>query len=322
MSNVTVMCLGELLLDMVARTAEDGGVSGFDMKPGGAAGNVAVAVSRLGGSAGILAKVSGDFFGEHMKRVMEENRVDTSGMILDPARKIALAFVTFDEAKKPEYLFYRENSASASLSREEIDPAVFEGVKVLYFSSMGLVRDPFRSANYEAARLAARAGARIAFDPNIRFGVWPSRDAVKAEVLEMLNYTHICKMNDEELAFLFGEGGLDERCREILRSYPQMELLVITLGGDGAFLMNRAGLYAQVGTLDNDVVDTVGAGDSFFATLLMRVIANDFCLDSPEKIRDALEYANAAALFTAKRPGAIPAMPYLDELERMRAAYK
>ena len=322
MKQARILCLGELLMDMVAQTDASGAVTGFSMKPGGAAGNVAVAISRLGGKAGILAKVSKDFFGERMKAVMEENGVDASGVILDPERKIALAFVTFDEERKPTYLFYRENAASASLRAEEIDPAVFQGVQALYFSSMGLVRDPLRAANYEAARLAAQAGARVAFDPNIRLGVWPSPEAARTEILKMLALVNVCKMNDEELFFLFGEGDMQAKCREIFASCPRMELLAITLGAEGALLMNRKGCSSRVGTLCTDVVDTVGAGDSFFATLLMYAADKGFILESASELREALTYANAAALLTAQRPGAIPAMPTLAEVERVREGYQ
>ena len=322
MNGAEVLCLGELMLDMVAREAQDGSVGGFDMRPGGAAGNVAVAVSRLGGRAGIIAKVSDDFFGNYMKRVMAENGVETSGVVMDAQRKIAMAFVTFDTEKKPAYLFYRENSASASFSQAELDPRIFDGAKVLYFSSMGLVRDPLRRTNYEAARLAAQAGARIAFDPNIRFGVWPSREAVRDEVRRMMQHANICKMNDEELAFLYGDGDIEQTCREMMRAYPNLELAAITLGADGALLMNRQGVSARVPALDNEVVDTVGAGDSFFATLITHAIRKNFALETEMDLRSALEYANAAALITAKRPGAIPAMPFMAEVEKMRAGYE
>ena len=322
MNGVEVLCLGELMFDMVAREAADGTITGFDMKPGGAAANVAVAVTRLGGRAGILTKVSGDFFGQTLKRTMESNGVETSGLIMDPDRKAVMAFVTFDAEKKPSYLFYRENAASASMCEDDIQPALFEGTKVLYFSSMGLVRDPLRSANYRAAELAAQAGARIAFDPNIRFGVWPSRDAVREQVLRMMGNTNICKMNDEELAFLFGEGDIRERCREVMRRFPAMELAAVTLGENGAFLMNRAEQCAMVGALDNDVVDTIGAGDSFFSALLTRAIACDFRFDGEETLKSMLQYANAAALLTAKRPGAMPAMPTAEEVARMCRNYR
>lgn len=321
MNGVELLCLGELMLDMVAREAPDGGISGFDMKPGGAAGNVAVAAARLGLRAGVVAKVSGDVFGGIMKKTMQDDGVDTTGLIMDPDRKIVMAFVTYDAQKKPNYLFYRENAASASLSADEIHPEWFSGTKALYFSSMGLVRDPLREANYQAARLAAEAGARIAFDPNIRFGVWPSREAVREQVLRMMQHAHICKMNDDELAFLFGEGDIEARCRGIMRRFPAMELVAITLGADGAFLMNRAGEWAKVGALDNDVIDTMGAGDSFFAALISQAIGCGFRCEGAEKLRSMLEYANAAALLTAKRPGAIPAMPRAGEVEALRRKY-
>lgn len=321
MNKIDVLCFGELLLDMVARENAQGDTDGFDMKPGGAAGNVAVAASRMGIKAGVIAKVSGDYFGAYLKQVMQENSVDTTGMIMDPDRKIALAFVTFDAAKKPTYLFYRENSASASLSEEEIDSELVRKAKVLYFSSIGLVRDPLRKANYQVAKIASENGVRVAFDPNIRFGVWPSREAARQEILHMMEYTSICKMNDEELAFLFGEGDLEEKCAGILSAYKNLELLTITLGSDGAFIMDRNGKSARVGVLDNDVVDTVGAGDSFFATLITMAIQNGFSFDAEEKLREALQYANSAALLTAKRPGAIPAMPFLNEVETLRAKY-
>ena len=321
MNGVEVLCLGELMLDMVAREAADGSITGFDMKPGGAAGNVAVAAGRLGLRPGVIAKVSGDFFGRVMKKTMEDEGVDTTALVMDPDRKIVMAFVTYDDQKKPDYLFYRENAASASLGADEIRPEWFDGAKVLYYSSMGLVRDPLRTANYQAAKLAAEAGARIAFDPNIRFGVWPSREAVREQVLKMMELVNICKMNDEEMAFLFGEGDIAARCRGIMSAFPRMELVAITLGAEGAFLMNRAGEWARVGALANDVVDTMGAGDSFFAALLERAVRSGFRYESRQQLRTMLEYANAAALLTARRPGAIPAMPRAEEVERLRREY-
>ena len=314
--------MGELMVDMVARTGTNEEIDGFDMKAGGAAANVAVAIARMDGAAGILAKVSGDFFGETLKRTMDENRVDTNGLIMDSQRKIGMAFITFDAERKPNYLFYRENTASASLCAADINPNLFEDERALYFSSMGLIGEPTRSATYQAAQYARQNGARVAFDPNIRFGLWPSGETAKQEILKMFAFVNICKMNDDELHFLFGEGEVEKKTKEVMQKYPGLEILAVTLGKDGAVLLNRNLDCVTVRPLDTEVVDTVGAGDSFFAALLVRAMLYDFQLDSPERLNETLEYANAAALLTAKRVGAIPAMPCMDEVEEIRAMYR
>ena len=321
MSKVDVLCLGELMIDMKARYDDKGDIDGFSMKAGGAAGNVAVAVSRLGGNAGVIAKVSGDVFGEHLKKSMLDNGVNTDGMIMDPERKIAIAYLTYDAEQRPNYLFYRENSASASFTSDELDRNIFEGAKVLYFSSLGLAREPMRSTNFEAARIAGELGVRVAFDPNLRFSAWTDQNEIEREVKRMMTFTHILKMNDEELAYLFGEGDIEEKCLEILNDYPSIQTISITLGAKGAFIMVRSGIKASVPAIDNDVVDTIGAGDAFFAMLAIKSIEYEFNIDTEDKLCDTLKYCNTAALLTAKRPGAIPAMPLLSEVEEYKKQY-
>ena len=321
MKELDIICLGELLIDLIGDADGGEAVSGFKIYPGGAAGNVAVAASKLGLRAGIIAKTSADYFGDYLHDIMAQSGVDTEGIVRDREHRATLAFVTMDEQKKPSYMFYREAAASTFLCADELNPGYFRSSKVLYFSSMGLIKQPIRDANYEAVRLAKQNGMQIAFDPNIRIRLWPDEAAARSEILKMMQHADVLKMNDEELQFLFGPANIKESCGGIMEQFPGLKLLAITQGENGVSLMNRTGDYCHVDVLDTDIVDTIGSGDAFFATLLWQYIGTGYDISDAEKLRRIGQYANAAALLTAKKPGAISALPGLKEVEQMVRGY-
>ena len=321
MGELDIVCLGELLIDLIGETADNTNMSGFKMYPGGAAGNVAVAASRMGLKAGIIAKTSNDYFGDYLQETMAQNGVATDGMVRDPEHKATLAFVIMDKQKKPSYMFYREAAASTYLNVDELKHDMFQNTKVLYFSSMGLIKQPIRDANYEAVRIAKKYNVQIAFDPNIRIKLWPDEKTAVTEIINMIAHVDILKMNDEELKFLFGQDDVKLGCAMIMERFPSLKLLAVTQGEKGVSLMNYAGDFCHVDVLDTDIVDTVGSGDSFFATLLWRYVRTNYDIEGMEKLRKMGQYANSAALLTAKKPGAISAMPELYQVEELVIKY-
>ena len=120
-----VICLGELLIDMVS-TQE--GVSlaeapGFVRAPGGAPANVAVAVARLGASAGFVGKVGNDFFGAYLKSVLEDEGVDCAYLALSDEARTTLAFIGVHASGEKDVQFYRNPGADqTSGSRHRAKP--------------------------------------------------------------------------------------------------------------------------------------------------------------------------------------------------------
>lgn len=316
---MSVYCLGELMLDMIGEEAGEDGPAVFRRFAGGAAGNVAVGLSKLGVASAFLGRVSADSFGDFLLHTLKRYHVDTSRVVRDPHGLTTLAFLSHDQYKVPHYLFYRENSASVQLCLEDLHGLQFEPYDVLYFSSLSLAHEPIRTANFAAAKLANTVGALVAFDPNVRLGVWESPEAAKTQILKMMVHVDILKVNDEELSFLFGEGERIALCQHALRQFPRLRLIAVTLGADGADLADREGEYIHAPAAAVPVVDTCGAGDTFFAALLKRYMATGGLRGNA--LYKAAAYANAAAHITSLQKGVITAMPTEDDILRFLDTY-
>ncbi|CAI0404085.1 unnamed protein product [Linum tenue] len=117
-----VVCFGEMLIDFVPTVS---GVSlaeapAFKKAPGGAPANVAVGVSRLGGSSAFIGKLGDDEFGRMLNDILKQNNVDNSGIRFDPDARTALAFVTLRADGEREFMFYRHPSADMLLTESEL----------------------------------------------------------------------------------------------------------------------------------------------------------------------------------------------------------
>ncbi|GKD50575.1 probable fructokinase-7 [Tanacetum coccineum] len=118
-----VVCFGEMLIDFVPSVS---GVSlaeasVFEKAPGGAPANVAVGISRLGGSSAFIGKVGDDQFGYMLADIMKENKVNNSGMRFDPKARTALAFISLKSDGEREFLFFRNPSADMLLQESELN---------------------------------------------------------------------------------------------------------------------------------------------------------------------------------------------------------
>mgnify|MGYP001245786114 FL=1 len=213
----------------------------------------------------------------------------------------------------PDYLFYRDPSASMFLGPEDIKEEYIKNAKAIYFSSIALVNEPFRSATYKALRLAQEYGLLVSFDPNVRLRLWNSEEEARNEILKAIGLTNILKINTEEMSFLFGQGAREELCQRLIQQYPSLKLVTLTLGSEGAILADSNGNIVHVNGVPVEAKDTTGAGDTFMSAILSFVMRNGIPCTS-DALRKLGEYSNAAAALTVTRQGVIPAMPTEDEL--------
>jgi fructokinase len=108
-----------------------GGVSlsealAFKKAPSGAPANVAVGISKLGGSSAFIGKVGADEFGYMLAEILKQNKADTSGMQYDSNARTALTFVTLRADGEHEFLFFRNPSADMLLDKSELDRNLIE----------------------------------------------------------------------------------------------------------------------------------------------------------------------------------------------------
>lgn len=309
-----IIAAGEILIDMTQLRVGADGVRQYAANPGGAPANVAVAAARLGARTGFIGKVGRDVFGEDLRRVLEENNVDTRGLLVSGAAATTQAVVSVDASGERSFVFYRSPGADTLLTAGEALEALREIPAVLHIGSVSLTAEPSRSATLAAARFARAQGALVSYDPNYRASLWPDEQAAVAQMKKPLAFTDIVKVSEEELPLLAGTSDLQEGGRRLLDQGASLAL--VTLGSQGVFYRFGA-LTGQVLGVAVQVADTNGAGDTFLGALLSALVrrkAGPLRGLTRDELEIYLRFANRAAAITCSRSGAIPAMPTLEEL--------
>lgn len=306
-----IVAIGEVLIDLTQKGTDELGVGQYAANPGGAPANLAVAAARLGAETAFIGKVGADAFGSYLRRVLEENGVDTTGMLTDAHEHTTLAVVSVDGTGERSFSFYRDPSADVNLQAEEIPAALLRDTRVLHFGSVSLTAEPARSATLYAAKTARENGCLVSYDPNYRESLWHSREEAVAQMKAALPLCDILKISDEELPLLTGTNDPAEGSRQL--NDLGIRLIFVTLGADGAFY--RMGEHTgSVPGIRVKVGDTNGAGDTFFGAALSKLVREDLDTLTPERLAEIAVFANKAASITTSRHGAIPAMPRLEEI--------
>lgn len=317
-----IVCMGELLIDFVAleRDTTVGQAETFQKASGGAPANVAVGCAKLGVPTAFITQLGDDPFGHFLKATLDENGVDTSGVVFTSEANTMLAFVAVDASGERDFAFYRNPSADMLMEVDDLNTALLEQADIFHFGSITLIHEPMATTTLSAVRKARESGAIVTYDPNLRHVLWPSADAARDGMMRGLFEAHIAKMNEGELAFLLEEialGGTEDMvdaARDLW--HDRLKLLIITLGEHGCIAVTPTD-YWMMPAFDIVVEDLIGAGDGFMAGILSALHeAGDIeAVMDDESMQAMLRRANAIGGITATRRGGIPALPTLDEIE-------
>jgi len=311
MTDITTV--GEILIDLTQTGRNREGVPLFAANPGGAPANVAVAASRLGAKTAFIGKVGRDPLGDFLTQTLRDSGVDVS-QVRGGMQPTTMAVVSLDDRGERSFRFLR--GADCALSPEEVDPDAVARSKVLHFGSVSLTAGLSRSATIYAARHARHCGVLVSYDPNYRSSLWNS----EAEAVEWMRLplplVDLLKVSREELPLLSGLDSLEAGTAAL--EGQGIRLVLVTLGADGVF-WRWQGRTGRVPGASVQVADTNGAGDTFLGAVLSRLArrTGEGPLEglSHSELEDILAFANRAASATCSRSGAIPAMPWLSELE-------
>ena len=324
MKKIDILTLGELLIDMFPSQIGPriGEVEAFFPKPGGAPANVAVSAARLGKRAGFIGKLGQDHFGHYLQGVLEKEGVDTAGISFDPGARTTMAIIAMPDENSAEFVFYRNPGADQNLSASDLDLDLIRNSGCLHFGSVSLTDEPARSATFLAAREARGAGVLVSFDVNYRPSLWKDPQEALNQTRRIIPEVGLIKLNEQEAALLTDQPRLDpqdldqvERAGiKLLELGPA--IVVITLGAQGSYFQIADG-GAYVPGFKVDTVDAVGCGDAFVAGLLSRLVSGEDWREqlTVERMTKNLRFANGVGALTSLKRGAIPALPYLAEVE-------
>jgi fructokinase len=301
-SSPPFVVVGESLVDIV--TTPDGART---HAVGGSPMNVAVGLARLDVPSLLVTRVGDDEHGRAVAEHLRASGVELAASSVVPGSRTSTATARLDPGNAASYDF--------DLAWE-LAPRRLPDAMGLHVGSLGTWLPPGREAVHGLVAQAVAAELFVSYDPNIRPAFLTDIGRAWREVVSLAGDSRLVKVSDEDLRLLRPGQPLDELARELLAG-EQTELVLVTCGGDGAVAF-REGVEVSAPAPPTDVVDTVGAGDSFMAAALAIVVGWELlapgmlaALDE-DPLHTLLDGAMVAAAATCSRRGANP--PRCSEL--------
>ncbi len=307
MSTVSqVSVFGEALIDLIV--PEEGEVHAV---AGGAPFNTARALGRLGVATAFIGSIAQDRFGDRLVAQLVADEVDIAHVrrTISPT---TLALAELSANGSAAYRFYVDGTSAS----ESFDDLPCQDGGWLMTGGLGLVLNPL--ADRIAACITERpATTRVMVDINCRPLVITRPDEYRARLAKVLPLVDVVKVSDEDLAYLYPELSANDAARKVLESGSSLVLL--TAGSEPVQAFTASGsLMVDVPAVD--VVDTVGAGDTFGAGFLAwwvhHGMSHDVDLESltdPDLVARAVTVGIHASSVAVGRRGADP--PYRSELD-------
>ncbi|MFL6677906.1 MAG: carbohydrate kinase family protein [Burkholderiaceae bacterium] len=294
---------GEALMDVFTGATTPTGIA-LDARIGGSPLNVAFGLARMGRPVAFLGGISN---GELGGRLLDALRAE--GVSLDAVHRSAapttLSLIGVDGQGVPEYAFYGTGAADRTLPLAALDrmPAA---ARLLHVGSYTMVVGE-TAATQRALVERVHGRMVVSYDPNLRLNVEPSLQVWRETLDWMLPRTDILKLSDEDLGLLYP--GIDPAAFAADCLGKGAGVVALTRGGKGAFAWHASGVV-EVPPVHVDVIDTVGAGDTFQSALITRL--DELGVLTPEGVRgmaaeallDAMRFAAQAAAITCSRRGA------------------
>ena len=316
-----VVALGEVLIDFTQNGKSVQGNGLFEANPGGAPGNVLSILNNLGNKTSFIGTVGNDQFGLMLKTTLEELGIGTENLMLDDEVHTTLALVhTFEDGDR-DFSFYRNPGADMMLRAAEVQEELIQSARIFHFGTLSMTHEGVREATKKALNVAKASGTIISFDPNLREPLWKTLDEAKEQVLYGLQYADILKISDNEIQWLTGEEDYTEGVKKI-REMKDIPLILVSMGKEGSRAYYKDMIVEVKPFLQENTIETTGAGDTFCANVLNYVLENGLEDLSAEGLEEMLTFANAAASIITTKKGALRVMPTKEDVENFLKSVK
>jgi fructokinase len=302
--NGFAVVIGETLVDLIDDHEPDGALV-YRPRYGGSPFNVAVGAARLGARVELATAFGADTFGQQARAFLAAEGVGTSLASTTPGGTCLAVVTTLDGQASYEYFGQFE----AMTDIAELDAGDVAKASLVHAGCTATYADPARSTVRRA--FAAATGFR-SLDPNPRPTLIPDRDDYRRHLLDLTAAADLIKVSQEDVRYIWGDRPLEEAIAELRNSTPGV---VIVTRADQDTLVYSGGEQRQVPVPLTVVADPTGAGDSFMACLIARIVA-DGVPASVDDWADVARRASVAASITCSRIGGAEAMPTRAELRR------
>ncbi len=287
-----VVCFGETLWDFLTE----------GKLPGGAPVNVAYHLKQLGKNPAVITRIGDDELGKELKAVYESKNIDTRFFQVDNEHPTGKVFATLKEDNEVEYEIVQPVAWDFIEYNDEVEKIVAEA-DYFVFGSLASRNEKTRNSLLHYLK-----SAKIkVLDINLR----PPH--YSKEILEtLLHHVDILKLNLSELHLIsawYDDLKSDEEMVKLLKKKFDLQIVIVTRGGDGAMLFMHHEFYYHPG-YSVKVADTIGSGDSFLAAIISKLMDG-------ASAEEALDFASALGAFVASRSGACPEYEIKDVVALM-----
>lgn len=260
---------------------------------GGSPLNVAMGLARMGENVSFFGGLSHDFLGKRLANFIKNEKINDEYLQFFD-KPTTLSLIELSENGVPKYAFYGANTADRAIEKINIE------CDILHIGSYAMVVEPFAAtlSNYIKTHKPF-----VCYDPNIRLGVVNDTQIWRDKIKELAPFVSFLKMSDEDFKHLY-DVSFDEKAHELLSQ--GVKIVVITKGKDGAIAFTKEKTY-EVAGVKVQLVDTVGAGDTFQAACIAHISKHGLL-----NIENMLAFAVKAASITCSKAGAN--LPYAKDL--------
>ena len=290
-----ILAIGEILADMIGEKAESG--MNFKAFCGGAPFNVAVNAKNAGAKVAFVGRVGRDPVGKFLIKEAKKANLERLDIQEDTVRSTTLAFVTLTDGER-DFAFSRHDTADFNTDFDKIDFEGYENLNLIHLGSLMLSERQGKKFAQKVVKKAKKLGKKLSFDINFRMDIYRDFEDAKKAYKPFVESADIIKFSDDELFDYTGIDGLIPAVKSISK---KDKLVVVTLGSRGsAYFYND--ISGTVPTEKVKPIDTTGAGDAFFGTLLAHLEGKEF---TQENIENAMVKANKAGADATQFLGAI-----------------
>lgn len=265
-----LIAIGEALVDLISNQI----VSTLDQAElfhrflGGEVTNVAWNINMLKKRAAVIACVGEDGFGNYIRQ-----RLDTAGIITDYLRVTSQAPTTVAvnarQTKTPDFIIYR--GADAHLFPQDVYLEAVKSCRAVHTSAFALSREPARSTILQLLKTARQNDCLVSLDPNYHPRIWPDVLDAQKMLQEAYQWVYITKPSLDDCVRIFGPGlSPFAYAKRFLDWGPG--IVALTMGAQGVLLVTADGDSFHIKPSDAHVADVTGAGDAFWAGLLVALL--------------------------------------------------
>lgn len=303
---VDLVAIGEAMVEFNQSGGADSRtyLQGF----GGDTSNALIAAVRQGARGAYVTKLGDDDFGRMCLALWAEEDVDTRGVGIDPAAPTGIYFVRHGKDGHA-FSYLRAGSAASRMQPADVPVALLQQTKFLHVSGISqAISTSATDTVFHAIRVAREAGARIAYDPNLRLKLWPL-DRARAIITATIPLADYFLPSIDDVRVV---SGLDDPASILDWCHRAGAVtVVLKLGKEGSWV-STGEARARIAPFAVEAVDATGAGDCFDGSLLARLAAGDDTVS-------AARYASAAAALTTTGFGAVAPLPRAQAVREMLA---